>query len=100
VLLEAIAAEKPIVATGATGVVDVVVYAKTGRLSPFGDVRSLADNALRVLPNPGLGWELTRRAPRQDRGRVFSGTATSASRIVLSRVRSALGIEQIEVCVT
>jgi glycosyltransferase involved in cell wall biosynthesis len=65
VLLEATAAETPIVATRATGVVDVVVDEETGLLSPIGDARSLADNGLRVLLNPSVGRELTRRARRK-----------------------------------
>jgi len=62
VLLEATATGTPIVATRATGVVDVVVNEWTGLLSPIGDARSLAHNALRVLLDPGLGRKLSRRA--------------------------------------
>lgn len=62
VLLEATAAETPIVATPATGVVDVVVHEETGLLSPIGDTRSLAHNTLRVLLDVSFAKELTRRA--------------------------------------
>lgn len=62
VLLEAAASETPIVATAATGVVDVVVNEQTGLISPIGDAHSIAQNTLRILLNTGLAQELTRRA--------------------------------------
>jgi len=65
VLLEATATETPIVATRATGVVDVIIDGLTGLLSPIGDVRSLADNALKILLNPPMARELSRRANRK-----------------------------------
>lgn len=62
VLLEAAATETPIVATGATGVIDVVVNEDTGLISPVGDAHSIAQNVLKVLLNSGLAGELSRRA--------------------------------------
>lgn len=65
VLLEATAAETPIVATPATGVVDVVVNEETGLLSPIGDTYSFARNVLRVLLDVSFARALTRRARRK-----------------------------------
>lgn len=62
VLLEAAATATPIVATYATGVIDVVVNEETGLISPIGDVRSIAENILKVLLTPGLGRQLSRGA--------------------------------------
>jgi glycosyltransferase involved in cell wall biosynthesis len=62
VLLEASAAETPVVATRATGVVDVVVNEQTGLVSEIGDAASLADNTLRLLLNPALEREFVGRA--------------------------------------
>ena len=62
VLLEAAASEIPIVATQATGVIDVVVNEETGLIGPVGDAPSIAQNVLKVLENPGLSRELCRRA--------------------------------------
>jgi glycosyltransferase involved in cell wall biosynthesis len=65
VLLEAAATETPIVATGATGVIDVVVNEYTGLISPIGDVHSIAQNVLKVLLDHALARELSRRALRK-----------------------------------
>jgi len=62
VLLEAAAAETPIVATRATGVTDVVVDGETGLISSVGDVHSLADNILALLTDPGLARRLSQQA--------------------------------------
>lgn len=65
VLLEAAAAEVPIVATRATGVVDVIVDEYTGLMSPIGDVDSIAQNILKVLLDRALARELSRQALRK-----------------------------------
>lgn len=62
VLLEAAATETPIVATRATGVIDVVVNGESGLISPIGDVHSMAENILKILLNPGLAQQLSRAA--------------------------------------
>ena len=62
VLLEAAATETPIVATRATGVIDVVVNEETGLIGPISDVHSMAENILKVLLNPGLARQLSRGA--------------------------------------
>lgn len=58
VVLEAGAAEKPVVATRATGVVDAVVDGVTGLLSDIGDVEGLAANIVRVLEDKDLARRL------------------------------------------
>lgn len=62
VLLEAAAAETPIVATRATGVIDVIVDGDTGLIAPIGDAHSIAHNVLKLLMNHALARELSRRA--------------------------------------
>jgi len=62
VALEAAAAEKPIVATRVTGVVDAVVDGVTGLLSPVGDPRMLAVNILRLLTQKELAKSMGRAA--------------------------------------
>jgi glycosyltransferase involved in cell wall biosynthesis len=62
VLLEAAAAETPIVATRATGVTDVVVDGETGLISSIGDVDSMADNIGKLLTNAGLARRLSQMA--------------------------------------
>ena len=65
VLLEAAASETPIVATSATGVIDIVSNENTGLIGPIGDAHSIAQNVLRVLLDHVLARELTRRALRK-----------------------------------
>jgi glycosyltransferase involved in cell wall biosynthesis len=54
VLLEALAAAKPVVATAVGGVPDIVVNGETGVLIPPGDSRQLAEAMIRLLSDPGL----------------------------------------------
>lgn len=66
VVLEAGVAEKPVVATRATGVVDALVDGVTGLLSEIGDVEGLAANIIRVLEDK----ELARRLGKAGRERA------------------------------
>lgn len=52
VLLEAMAARKPVVATGVGGVPEVVIPGQTGDLVPAGDRLALADALLALLAEP------------------------------------------------
>jgi len=58
VALEANAAGKPVVAAGATGVVDAVVDGVTGLLVPVGDARALAGALKKVIEDPGMAAAL------------------------------------------
>ena len=70
VVLEAGAAEKPVVATRATGVVDAVVDGVTGLLSEIGDVEGLATNIVRVLEDKDLARRMG-KAGRERAARDF-----------------------------
>jgi len=65
VALEAAAAEKPIVATRATGVVDAVIDGVTGLLSPVGDSRTLAVNIVKLLTQKELANSMGSAARRR-----------------------------------
>jgi glycosyltransferase involved in cell wall biosynthesis len=52
--LEAAAAGKPVVTTGATGVIDTVVNGVTGMVVPVGDAEALAKAIARLLEDPEL----------------------------------------------
>ena len=62
VLLEAAAAEKPVVSTHATGVIDVIVDQVTGYLCPIGDSSLLAERTVKLLLDPALALRMGRRA--------------------------------------
>ncbi len=54
VLLEAMAAARPVVATPVGGTPELVVDGETGLLVPAGDVDALADALRRLLDDPEL----------------------------------------------
>jgi len=62
VLLEAGAAEKPVVSTYATGVVDVIIDQVTGFLCPIGDSALLAERTLKLLLDPALARRMAQLA--------------------------------------
>ncbi|HZV70138.1 MAG TPA: N-acetyl-alpha-D-glucosaminyl L-malate synthase BshA [Saprospiraceae bacterium] len=52
--LEAMACEVPVISSNAGGLPEVNIQGVTGFLSDIGDVKSLADNSLKLLQNPEL----------------------------------------------
>jgi len=62
VVLEAAAAELPIIATRATGVIDIVEDGCNGRLVPIGESTELADTIRELLDNPHVAGTLARQA--------------------------------------
>jgi glycosyltransferase involved in cell wall biosynthesis len=66
VLLEAMAAGKPLVASRVSAIPEIVVDGETGFLVPPGDSHSLAQTLLKVLRDPELG----RRMGRKGRARL------------------------------
>jgi glycosyltransferase involved in cell wall biosynthesis len=81
VLLEAGAAEKPVVSTYATGVIDVIVDQVTGFLCPIGDSARLAERTLKLLLDPTLARRMGRA------GRVKVETAFARA-LVLKNLRA------------
>ncbi len=61
-LLDAMAACRPVVASAAGGIRDVLVDGKNGILVPVGDVEALADGIVRLALDPGLAEDLARNA--------------------------------------
>jgi glycosyltransferase involved in cell wall biosynthesis len=61
VLLEAMAARCPIVATSVGGVSEVLEGGRAGRLVPYGDVDRLAGAMTELLENPAVAHELVER---------------------------------------
>jgi len=64
-ILEAMAAGKPVVATDAGGVRDVVSHGETGLLVPPGNSRALAEAVLRLASDPAEGARLAANARRR-----------------------------------
>jgi glycosyltransferase involved in cell wall biosynthesis len=65
VLLEAMAAGVPIVATAVGGVPEVLDHGRAGRLVPYGDVDALANGIREVLGSPVHSAELVTAARRR-----------------------------------
>jgi len=64
VLIEAMAAGKPVVSTRASGIPALVDHGHTGLLSDVDDVRGLADNMDRLLSDPGFARQLAEAGHR------------------------------------
>lgn len=77
VLLEAMAAGKPCIATRTGGVGEVVQHGKTGLLVPVGDARALGEALRRVLDDPALA-EALGEAGRQRVREGFTWDAVTA----------------------
>ena len=58
VILEAMAAGLPVVATPVGGIPEVVIHQETGLLVPVEDVQALGDAILRLLQNPNIKDEM------------------------------------------
>ncbi len=62
VILEAMAAKRPVIATSAGGVLDVVIHEETGILVQPGDVKALSDAIYKLITSPGFSSGLVNRA--------------------------------------
>jgi glycosyltransferase involved in cell wall biosynthesis len=58
VLVEAMAAGKPVVASRVGGIPDLVRHGETGYLVPPADEKALADSIKKLLDDPGNAWEM------------------------------------------
>jgi glycosyltransferase involved in cell wall biosynthesis len=61
VIIEGMAAGKPVVATNGGGVPEIVENGKTGILVPMGDVQAMADAICRILADPALAADMGSR---------------------------------------
>lgn len=91
VLLDAMMLGKPVVATDAGGIPEVVVHGETGLLVPIGDARALGEAMARVLGDGALAARLaagaSARAPRYSMDGVVARTMELYER-VLSEARA------------
>ncbi len=89
VIMEAIALQKPVIATGAGGVPEMVQDGKTGSLVPPGDATAMARALDRVLREPGRAAQMATRARREAESRFG---AVRFVRTVESEYRRVLGL--------
>lgn len=89
-LLEAQAAGLPIVSTSTGGIPFIVRHEVTGLLSPPANDEALAENALRILREPGLAGRLG-RAGREACAAMYSWNAVEAQWMDVYRELAAVG---------
>lgn len=90
VVLEAMQAGKPVVATAAPGTAELVVDGETGRLVPVGDARALAQAIRAVVDDPALSERLgeggrRRVASHYDAAAMIAGYAALYERLARSK---------------
>ncbi len=83
-LLEALALERPVVATSVGGIPEIVVDGETGILAPAGDPDALAAAVLRLLQDPELAQRLA-AAGRQLVSQQYTVEAQASALAVLYR---------------
>ena len=71
-MIEAMLAEKPVVATHVGGIPEIVEHNQTGILVPEKDVEAIAQGVIRVLEDPGFGKRLGQNARRKLEGIIDS----------------------------
>ena len=71
VLLEAMAAGKPVVASAVGGNLELVRDGENGLLVPYGDERALSEALVRLAAEPGLAERLAERARDEARARSW-----------------------------
>ncbi|HKM39949.1 MAG TPA: glycosyltransferase family 4 protein [bacterium] len=84
VLLEAMAAGKPIVATKVGGIIEMVHHERTGLLVPPGDTEALAEAVRRLLDNKNFADAMSRRGQEMVK-REFSAVAMAQYTAALYR---------------
>ncbi|PQV64702.1 Glycosyltransferase involved in cell wall bisynthesis [Abditibacterium utsteinense] len=79
VIIEGMAAAKPVVATNGGGVPEIVIEGETGLLVPMGDAKAMADALLKLCANP----QLAQKMGMAGRKRTFEkfGIDTTAGRV-------------------
>jgi glycosyltransferase involved in cell wall biosynthesis len=73
VVIEAMAANRPVVCSAAGGVLDIITHEETGLLVPPGDPNALAAAVIRILKQPDFSQQLTLAAHKRVE-RAFSVT--------------------------
>lgn len=89
VLIEAMAMERPIVATDAGGVPEIVVHGECGLLVPPGDARAMADAVVALLRDPARALRLGRAARERAEARFDIARHVDAVETVYAGVVSA-----------
>jgi glycosyltransferase involved in cell wall biosynthesis len=91
VIIEAMAGEKPVVATNGGGVPEIVQDGITGLLVPMGDVEKMAEALDYLLANPDVAHQMG----QEGRSRVLANfTIQRTARMVESVYREVLGFPQ------
>jgi glycosyltransferase involved in cell wall biosynthesis len=87
VIIEAMALEKPVVASDTAGPSEIITPGVDGCLTPFGDAAALSAAILRYLSDP----QLARRTGRAARERAMQFSTESYARSLITALRELTG---------
>jgi glycosyltransferase involved in cell wall biosynthesis len=85
-LIEAMAAERPVVSTHVGGVAEVVADGQTGLLAPAGDDAALAEHILRLADDPGRRDQMGRAGRRRANDRFSESRMHDAYRRIYAEM--------------
>ena len=88
VIIEAMAAGKPVVATKSGGPSEIIVHGQTGYLADIGDIQAMSQYAVRILTDTGLSERLGAEGEKRCK-QEFSSTAcnTNIQSVILDEIQ-------------
>ncbi|MGH8318308.1 MAG: glycosyltransferase [Steroidobacteraceae bacterium] len=94
-IIEALAAERPVIATAVGGIPDIIVDGETGFLVPPEDPQTLADRICGLRSDPGLGACLAREGMSRVRARYHESTVIAQLEGLYAKLGAASAAERV-----
>jgi glycosyltransferase involved in cell wall biosynthesis len=89
VIVEGMAAAKPVIATNGGGVPEIVVNGETGLIVPMSDPSAMADAICQLLKNPELRLEMGRKGRERVRSHFTLNRTAQGVQAVYAKIQAA-----------